>query len=129
MRRCAVRDCNSGHQLLLPPANWRTIFAVWTTQAHPPGVSRDAAVATHWQDVDAIEQQLLVPAAAFPAAATPAAPAADCRRCASRTLCVQVELLRRGILDAKQKLEAVRAALPIKKGVKQGPANGGGGWF
>ena len=27
-----VRDSNSGHQLLSPPANWCPIFAVWTTQ-------------------------------------------------------------------------------------------------
>ena len=31
--RCVVRDCNSGHQLLLPPANWRPMFAFRTTQA------------------------------------------------------------------------------------------------
>ena len=28
-----VRDSNSGLQLLLPPADWRPIFASWTTQA------------------------------------------------------------------------------------------------
>ena len=28
-----VRDSNSGHQLLLLPANWCPIFAYWTTQA------------------------------------------------------------------------------------------------
>ena len=31
--RCVVRDSNSGHQLLLPPANWCPIFASRTTQA------------------------------------------------------------------------------------------------
>ena len=30
---CVVRDSNSGHQLLLPPANWCPIFASGTTQA------------------------------------------------------------------------------------------------
>ena len=30
--RCVIRDSNSGHQLLLPPANWCPIFAFWTTQ-------------------------------------------------------------------------------------------------
>ena len=33
--RCVVRDSNSGHQLLLPPANWCPIFASRTTQARP----------------------------------------------------------------------------------------------
>ena len=33
--RCAVRDSNSGHQLLLPPAKWCPIFAPRTTQARP----------------------------------------------------------------------------------------------
>ena len=31
--RCVVRDSNSGHQLLLSPANWCPIFASRTTQA------------------------------------------------------------------------------------------------
>ena len=35
--RCAVRDSNSGHQLLLPPANCCPIFAFRTSQGHLPG--------------------------------------------------------------------------------------------
>ena len=30
--RCVVRDSNSGHQLLLPPANWCPMFASRTAQ-------------------------------------------------------------------------------------------------
>ena len=30
--RCVARDSRSGHQLLLPPADWCPIFEVWTTQ-------------------------------------------------------------------------------------------------
>ena len=39
--RCVVRDFNSGHQLLLPPANWCPTFASRTTQdTQPPGLCR-----------------------------------------------------------------------------------------
>ena len=34
--RCVARDSNSGHQLLLPRANWCPIFAFRTTQVHHP---------------------------------------------------------------------------------------------
>ena len=36
-KRCVVRGSNSGHQLLLPPASWCPIFAVWTTQGAAGG--------------------------------------------------------------------------------------------
>ena len=32
LRRCAARASNSGHQLLLPPADWCPMFASQTTQ-------------------------------------------------------------------------------------------------
>ena len=35
IHRCVVRDSNSGHQLLLPPANWCPIFASRTMQGCP----------------------------------------------------------------------------------------------
>ena len=38
--RCVVQTSKSGHQLLLPPANWCPIFAPRTTQADRPGCDR-----------------------------------------------------------------------------------------
>ena len=33
-----AQHSNSGHQLLLPPADWCPVFAVWTTQGYKPEV-------------------------------------------------------------------------------------------
>ena len=45
----AAQPSNPGHQLLLPPADWRPTSAVWTTQGIQAAVrgGRDAAVIKH----------------------------------------------------------------------------------
>ena len=47
MLRCVVRDSNSGHQLLLPPANWCPSFASRTKQGDPSRRGARAGVLGH----------------------------------------------------------------------------------
>ena len=71
MRLCVVWDSNSGHQLLLPPANYCPIFASWTThgQAVPkgPGFGTDFTLAcpytllAHYYERDWAEEYGVAP--------------------------------------------------------------------